>query len=106
MALQNEAYRESNTQRGWYDQLLTAWDVALEEQDWLKLISRYGNGFDVLNFLHMAGSEIDVGSNNITIIEESVRERPVTVSIPQSLSAPIDPIITFATSDDSDDYIR
>lgn len=106
MSLVNSNFRESNAQRGYYDQLLTAWDVAYEEQDWLKLISRYGNGFDVLNFLNMAGAEMDLGSNNITIIEEGVRERPVTVSIPQSLSAPIDPVITFATSDDSDDYVR
>jgi len=106
MSLVNANFRESNAQRGYYDQLLTAWDVAYEEQDWLKLISRYGNGFDILNFLNMAKAQIDVGSNNITIIEEGVRERPVTVSIPQSLSAPIDPIITFASSDDSDDYVR
>lgn len=106
MSLVNANFRESTTQRGWYDQLLSAWDVAYEEQDWLKLISRYGNGFDVLNFLNMASAEVDLGSNNITIIEEGVLERPVTVSIPQSTSAPIDPIITFATSDDSDDYVR
>lgn len=99
-------YVASKSQRGWYDQLLTAWDVAYQEQDWLELIQRWGNGFDVLNFVNLASREVNVGSNNITILEESVRERPVTVSIPQSAVAPIDPIITFATSDDSDDYIR
>lgn len=96
----------SNTQRGWYDQLLTAWDVALEEQDWMELIQRYGNGFDVLNFVNLAAKTVSVGSNELTIIEEGVRERPVTVSIPASAVAPIDPIITFASADDSDDYVR
>lgn len=106
MGLVSEAYRESQASRGWYDRLATAWDVAYKEQDWLELISRYGNGFDILNFLSMAKREMNLGSNNITIIEEGVRERPVTVSIPQSLSAPIDPIITFSSGDDSDDYVR
>ena len=106
MALQNAAYRESTTKASWADRLLTTWDVALEEQAQLKMISRYGNGFDILNFLNMRKNEINVGSNNITILEESVRERPVTVSIPASAVAPIDPIITFATSDESDEYVR
>lgn len=100
------AYQTSKSERGWYDRLFTAWDVAYEEQDWLELIQRYGNGFDVLNFCNLASREVNVGSNNLTIIEESVRERPVTVSIPASAVAPIDPIITFLTTDDSDDYIR
>jgi len=100
------AYKESTSQAGWAGQLVTPWDVALEEQDWLELVQRYGNGFDVLNFVNMAGKTVNLGSNEITIVEEGVRERPVTVSVAQALTAPIDPVLTFSSADDSDDYVR
>src|SRR3972149_292363 len=100
------AYRESTSQAGWAGQLVTTWDVAFEEQAFAELQSRYGDGFKVLNFLNMAGAEMNVGSNNITFLEESVPERPVTVTVAQALSAPIDPVLTFSSADNSDDYVR
>lgn len=100
------AYVSSTAQRGWFDQLLTPWDVALEEQDWMELIQKWGDGFKVLNFMALANKTVNVGSNEITLIEEGIIERPVTVSIPQSLSAPIDPTLTFSSADGSDDYVR
>lgn len=100
------AYKESTSQAGWAGQLVTPWDVALEEQDWLELVQRYGNGFDVLNFVNMAGKTVNLGSNEITIVEEGVRERPVTVTVAADAVAPVDTTLTFSAADDSDDYVR
>ena len=100
------AYQSSTSQRGWASQLISPWDIGLKEVDWLQLVKKWGGGFDVLNFNNLFGKTLSVGSNEITIIEEGVRERPVTVTVPASAVAPIDPTLTFSSADDSDDYVR
>ena len=100
------AYANSNTVAGSYGKVFSAYDVARKPETYGKVVQKYGDGFKLLNFLHLAGQTMDVGTESVKIIEKGVMERPVTVSIPESLSAPINPVITFATADDSDHYAR
>lgn len=100
------AYRESTTTQGWASRFISIYDVALKPQSYGELVQRYGDGFYILNFLHMAGQTMNVKSETLKIIEEGVPERPVTVSIAQNLVAGAKSEITFSAGDDSDDYAR
>ena len=88
-----------------YSRIVSSYDAARKPQTYGKLIQKYGDGFKLLNFLHLAGQVIDVQSETITIFEEGMAERPVTCSIAIT-AAPLDVIITFATGDKSDKYVR
>lgn len=99
------AYPDSNLFNQPYSRLTSAYELARKPQVYGKLIQKYGKLFGITNFLHMAGQVIDVKGDSITIFEEGAPERPVTVSIAIT-SAPLAVVITPATSDGSDKYIR
>lgn len=99
-------YTPSLTQAGYASRFISTYDLALQPQYYGELIKRYGDGFYIMNFLHLAGQVMNVKNETITIVEEGVPERPVTVSIAQNLVAGSKSAVTFASSDDSDDYRR
>ena len=95
----------SNAKAEPYSRVVSSYDAARKPQTYGKLIQKYGNGFKLLNFLHLADQVIDVKSESITIFEEGMSERPVTCSIAIT-AAPLDVTITFASADGSDTYVR
>jgi len=101
------AYAANNAFAQPYSRLVSSYDVARKTQTYGELIQKFGDGFKLLNFLHLADQVIDVQSESIKILEEGAPERPITVSIGAvTTGLPIAPIITPATGDGSDKYIR
>ena len=100
------AYKDSTVTQASYSNVLSIYDtIAREPQALAQLIRKYGDGFYVTNFLNLAGRTIDVTTPNLKIIEEGAPERPVTVSIAIG-AANIEHTLTFASADNSDDYVR
>lgn len=101
------AYADSTQVKGWAGRdFASIYDIALKPQAYGELVQKYGEGFRILNFLHMAGQVINVKSETIKIIEEGAPERPLTVSIPIDAAPDNGVIVTLATSDGSDDLAR
>lgn len=96
------AYASSTLTGGSASRYISAYDLALEPQYYGELVQKYGDGFYILNFLHLAGQVINVKNETITILEQGAPERPVTVSIGTNASAGTKNAVTFASSDGSD----
>ena len=99
-------YKDSTVTQAAYSNVLSIYDtIARKPQALAQLIRKYGDGFYVTNFLNLAERTIDVTTPNLKIIEEGAPERPVTVSIATG-AADTEHTLTFASSDNSDDYVR
>ncbi len=80
--------------------------VANKPEFYAKMIQQYGDGIYLMDFIHMAGDVMSISNPELTVIEEGAPERPITCSIAIT-AAPLDDVeITFATSDNSDEYVR
>lgn len=85
---------------------MSAYDtIALKPQAYAELLQKFGEGLNIFNFLNMAQQTIPVTTPSLKIIEEGSVERLVTVSI-GTTNANTEAALTFATSDDSDHYVR
>ena len=100
------AYAASTVTKGDYGLLISTYDsIAREPKTYGEVVKKFGKGFWIQNFLHLAGQVRDFGSEKIKIIEEGAPERPVTVSIPTAIAG-AESTITVASSDASDKYLR
>lgn len=97
---------DSLTIKGWASRAISTYDLALEPQYYGELVQKYGDGFYILNFLHMAGQVMNVKNETITILEEGAPERLITVSMGTNAVAGTANALTVASSDGSNNVIR